>query len=204
MNKAIKAVSVVAGLLLIMLFVYAELSKWSQDPFVRSCEAPTITFSELKQENDNGIYVTEVLEIEDEGSCNLQYGLRWAYIDLYLMNDEDLTYYDAIGVNIIDNYSGNNTFHWTQEKLSFERNLSAQISNDNGTEFPIHIQNEMTGDREDYNHSSKYPRYSLTISVGDKMKIYGSGSDADGPAREGWSLKIRYVTGETVSEIKIA
>jgi len=204
MNKAIKAVSVVAGLLLIMLFVYAELSKWSQDPFVRSCEAPTITFSELKQENDNGIYVTEVLEIEDEGSCNLQYGLRWAYIDLYLMNDEDLTYYDAIGVNIIDNYSGNNTFHWTQEELSFERNLSAQISNDNGTEFPIHIQNEMTGDREDYNHSSKYPRYSLTISVGDKIKIYGSGSDADGPAREGWSLKIRYVTGETVSEIKIA
>ena len=90
MNKAIKAVSVVAGLLLIMLFVYAELSKWSQYPFVRSCEAPTITFSELKQENDNGIYVTEVLEIEDEGSCNLQYGLRWAYIDLYLMNDEEI------------------------------------------------------------------------------------------------------------------
>ena len=204
MNKAIKAVSVVAGLLLIMLFVYAELSKWSQDPFVRSCEAPTITFSELKQENDNGIYVTEVLEIEDEGSCNPRYGLRWAYIDLSLMNDENLTYYEARGVNIIDNYSGNNTFHWTQEELSFERNLSAQISNDNGTEFPIHIQNEMTGDREDYNHSSKYPRYSLTISVGDKIKIYGSGSDADGPAREGWSLKIRYVTGETISEIKIA
>ena len=200
-----KVAGVVGTLLLIVLFVYAILSPWNQDPFAghSSCEA-TITFSELKQEKDNGIYVTEVLEIEDEGSCNLQYGLRWAYIDLYLMNDEDLTYYDAIGVNIIDNYSGNNTFHWTQEELSFERNLSAQISNDNGTEFPIHIQNEMTGDREDYNHSSKYPRYSLTISVGDKIKIYGSGSDADGPAREGWSLKIRYVTGETVSEIKIA
>ena len=206
MNKTIKAVSVIAGLLLIMLGIYAILSPWNQDPFagLRSCEAPTITFSELKQENDNGIYVTEVLEIEDEGSCNLQYGLRWAYIDLSLMNDEDLTYYDAIGVNIIDNYSGNNTFHWTQEELSFERNLSAQISNDNGTEFPIHIQNEMTGDREDYNHSSKYPRYSLTISVGDKIKIYGSGSDADGPAREGWSLRISHGTGATISEIKIA
>tara|TARA_B100001094_G_scaffold237292_1_gene232508 strand:+ start:424 stop:987 length:564 start_codon:yes stop_codon:yes gene_type:complete len=187
-----------------MLFVYAELSKWSQGPFVRSCEAPTITFSELKQENDNGIYVTEVLEIEDEGSCNLQYGLRWAYIDLYLMNDEDLTYDMAVGTDIIDNYSGNNTFYWTQKELSFERNISAQISNDNGTEFPIHIQNEMTDPKEDYNHSAKYPRYSLTISVGDKIKIYGSGSDAEGPAREGWSLKIRYVTGETVSEIKIA
>ena len=210
MNKAIKAVSVVAGLLLIMLFVYAELSKWSQDPFVRSCEAPTITFSELKQENDNGIYVTEVLEIEDEGSCNPRYGLRWAYIDLSLMNDEDLTYYEATGVNIIDNYSGNNTFHWTQEELSFERNLSAQISNDNGTEFPIHIQNEMTGDSEDYNvtgdgNNIQYPRYSLTISVGDKIKIYGSGSETDGPAREGWSLRIKFnITGDTVGEIKIS
>ena len=206
MNKAIKAVSVVAGLLLIMLFVYAVLSPWNQGPAGYSSCAATITFSELKQENDNGIYVTEVLEIEDEGSCNPRYGLRWAYIDLSLMNDENLTYYEARGVNIIDNYSGNNTFHWTQEELSFERNLSAQISNDNGTEFPIHIQNEMTGDREDYNHSSKYPRYSLTISVGDKIKIYGSGSDADGPAREGWSLRISHGTidRETISEIKIA
>jgi len=188
-----------------VLFLYAAISPWHYPiGYIDPCDTPTITFSELKQENDNGIYVTEVLEIEDEGSCNLQYGLRWTYIDLFLMNDEDLTYYEAIGVNIIDNYSGNNTFHWTQEELSFERNLSAQISNDNGTEFPIHIQNEMTGDREDYNHSSNYPRYSLTISVGDKIKIYGSGSDADGPAREEWSLKIRYVTGETVSEIKIA
>ena len=209
MNKAIKAVSVVAGLLLIMLFVYAVLSPWNQGPAGYSSCAATITFSELKQENDNGIYVTEVLEIEDEGSCNPRYGLRWGYIDLSLMNDEDLTYYEATGVNIIDNYSGNNTFHWTQEELSFERNLSAQISNDNGTEFPIHIQNEMTGDSEDYNvtgdgNNIQYPRYSLTISVGDKIKIYGSGSDADGPAREGWSLRISHGTGATISEIKIA
>jgi len=208
MNKAIKAVSVVAGLLLIMLFVYAVLSPWNQGPAGYSSCAATITFSELKQENDNGIYVTEVLEIVDRGSCSIQSSLRWAYIDLSLMNDEK-TYYEAIGMNIIDNYSGNNTFHWTQEELSFERNLSAQISNDNGTEFPIHIQNEMTGDSEDYNvtgdgNNIQYPRYSLTISVGDKIKIYGSGSDADGPAREGWSLRISHGTGATISEIKIA
>ena len=124
---------------------------------------------------------------------------------LDLIDDEDLTYYDAIGMDIIDNYSGNNTFYWTQEELSFERNLSAQISNDNGTVFPIHIQNEMTGDRETYNHSSWSPRHWLTLSVGDKIKIYGSGSEADGLAREGWSLKIKYdPTGETLSEIKIS
>ena len=210
MNNTMKVAGVVGTLLLIVLFVYASLFAWYH-PIgnLTPCDTPTIVFSELKQENDNGIYVTEVLEIEDEGSCNLQYGLRWAYIDLSLMNDEDLTYYEATGVNIIDNYSGNNTFHWTQEELSFERNLSAQISNDNGTEFPIHIQNEMTGDSEDYNvtgdgNNIQYPRYSLTISVGDKIKIYGSGSDADGPAREGWSLRISHGTGATISEIKIA
>jgi hypothetical protein len=199
-----KAASIVGGLLLIVLGMSAVLYPWHYPiGYTDPCDTPTITFSELKQENDNGIYVTEVLEIESEESC----GLRWGQFYLYLIDDEDLTYYDAIGVDIIDNYSGNNTFHWTQEELSFERNLSAQISNDNGTEFPIHIQNEMTGDREDYNHSAipGGPRHWLTLSVGDKIKIYGSGSEADGPAKEGWLLRIKYdPTGESVGEIKIS
>ncbi len=88
MNNTMKVAGVAGTLLLIVLFVYATLSAW-QHPlqFIdhSSCAA-TITFSELKQENDNGIYVTEVLEIEDEGSCNPRYGLRWAYIDLSLIN----------------------------------------------------------------------------------------------------------------------
>ena len=204
MNNTMKVAGVVGTLLLIVLFVYASLFAWYH-PIgnLEPCEPPTIVFSEFKEEDNSGIYTTEVLEIDSEGSCGSS---RWGDFYLYLIDDEDLTYYDAIGMDIIDNYSGNNTFYWTQEELSFERNLSAQISNDNGTEFPIHIQNEMTGDSEDYNVTdhNQNPRYSLTISVGDKIKIYGSGSDADGPAREEWSLKIRYVTGETVSEIKIA
>jgi len=37
------------------------------------------------------------------------------------------------------------------------------------------------------------------------MIVYGSGSEADGIAREGWSLRIKFeITGETLSEIKIA
>ena len=65
----------------------------------------------------------------------------------------------------------------------------------------------MTGDREDYNHSAipGGPRHWLTLSVGDKIKIYGSGSEADGPAKEGWLLRIKYdPTGESVGEIKIS
>ena len=192
----------VLGVLILMILLsllYVPLPYYMENT---SCDTPTITFSEIKQENGTGIYVTEVLEVDGEGSC----GLVWGYFYLYLIDDEDLTYYDAIGGDIIDNYSGNNTFYWTQEELSFQRNLSAQISNDNGTEFPIHIQNEMTGDREDYNHSSPGgPRHWLTLSVGDKIKIYGSGSEADGPAKEGWLLRIKYdITGESVGEIKIS
>ena len=198
-----KVAGVVGTLLLIVLFVYASLFAWYH-PIgnLEPCEPPTIVFSEFKEEDNSGIYTTEVLEIDSEGSCGSS---RWGDFYLYLIDDEDLTYYDAIGMDIIDNYSGNNTFYWTQEELSFERNLSAQISNDNGTVFPIHIQNEMTGDKETYNHSARHPKAWLTMSVGDKIKIYGSGSEADGPAREGWSLRIKWdITGDTVGEIKIS
>ena len=200
-----KVAGVVGTLLLIVLFVYASLFAWHHPSGnLTLCDTPTIVFSEFKEEDNSGIYTTEVLEIDSEGSCGSS---RWGDFYLYLIDDEDLTYYDAIGMDIIDNYSGNNTFYWTQEELSFERNLSAQISNDNGTVFPIHIQNEMTGDREDYNHSAIRggPKHWLTLSVGDKIKIYGSGSETDGPAREGWSLRIKFnITGDTVGEIKIS
>ena len=200
MNTKMIAASVLGVLILMILLslIWVPLPYYMENT---PCDTPTITFSEIKQENGTGIYVTEVLEVDGEGSC----GLRWDYWGLYLIDDEDLTYHYEIGGSmIIDNYSGNNTFYWTQEELSFERNLSAQISNDNGTEFPIHIQNEMTGSREVYNHSSKHPRQWLTFSVGDKIKIYGSGSEADGPAIVGWSLRIMYYpTGEIVSKINI-
>ena len=196
-----KVAGVVGALLLIVLFVYASLFAWHHPSGNLSpCDTPSVVFSEFKEENNSGIYTTEVLEVSEE-SC----GSRWEDFYLYLIDDEDLTYYTATGNDIIDNYSGNNTFYWTQEELSSERNLSAQISNDNGTVFPIHIQNEMTGGRETYNHSSWSPRHWLTLSVGDKIKIYGSGSEADGPAREGWSLRIKFnITGETIGEVKIS
>ena len=201
MNNTMKVAGVVGALLLIVLFVYASLFAWHHPSGNLSpCDTPSVVFSEFKEENNSGIYTTEVLEVSEE-SC----GSRWEDFYLYLIDDEDLTYYTATGNDIIDNYSGNNTFYWTQEELSSERNLSAQISNDNGTVFPIHIQNEMTGGRETYNHSSWSPRHWLTLSVGDKIKIYGSGSEADGPAREGWSLRIKFnITGETIGEVKIS
>jgi len=206
MNNTMKVAVVVGTLLLIVLFVYASLFAWHHPSGnLTRCDTPTIVFSEFKEDDNSGIYTTEVLEIDGEGQPCQSGGSGWRYFYLYLIDDEDLTYYDAIGIDIIDNYSGNNTFYWTQEELSFERNLSAQISNDNGTVFPIHIQNEMTGDRETYNHSSWSPRHWLTFSVSDKIKIYGSGSEADGPAREGWSLRIKWdITGDTVGEIKIS
>ena len=208
MNNTMKIAVVVGTLLLLVLFVYASLFAWHH-PIgnLTPCDTPTIVFSDVKEEDNSGIYTTEVLDIDGGEQPCQSGGSGWRYFYLYLIDDEDLTYYDAIGVNIIDNYSGNNTFYWTQEELSFERNLSAQISNDNGTVFPIHIQNEMTGDRETYNHSAIQggPKHWLTLSVGDKIKIYGSGSEADGPAREGWSLRIKWdITGETVGEIKIS
>jgi len=202
LGKGTIALGVIGSCLILLVFTAALLSPWGGPYDSSLCgSTPKITFSEFEQENGTGIYVTKVLEVNGEGYCSL----RWDHWSLYLIDDEDLTYHHVIGGSeIIDNYSGNNTLHWTEEELSFERNRSAKISNDNGTEFPIHIQNEMTGPYEDYNRTNTYPRQCLSLSEGDKIKIYGSGSEADGPAKEGWLLRIEYdPTGEIVSKIII-
>ena len=196
MNKTIKAVSVIGGLLLIMLFVYAELSKWHIGPEDNSTTSPTITLSEFEQEDGTGIYITHVLEVTDGTGSDGKWDYaasktEWGKFTVQLIDNEGLTYHDHMGSRLIDNYSGNQTGAINQ---------STQISNDNGTEFPIHIQNHM-GPYEYYNYTPD--RDILLLSPGDMIKIYGSGSDADGPAREGWPLRIKYGR-ETVSEIKIA
>ena len=37
------------------------------------------------------------------------------------------------------------------------------------------------------------------VSKGDKIMVYGSGSEADGPASEGWKIKLKYTwTGDQI------
>ena len=204
-----KVAGVVGTLLLIVLFVYASLFAWhhpSGDLTV--CDTPTIVFSEFKEEDNSGIYTTEILEYEKSECSN-----AWKNMYIYLLDaegvahgDEDPDNWDERGFNggkFIANYEGENPSNI---------NMTSNIANDtNGTKYPLRIINNMSGvPYESYIFAGPYWRegsydYGLKLSVGDKIIVYGSGSEADGIAREGWSLRIKYqVTGETLSEIKIA
>ena len=56
--------------------------------------------------------------------------------------------------------------------------------------------NKMSGPSESYsdyyNKSRGYDK-GMKMSVGDTIMVYGSGNEADGPAKQGWSLRIMYV-----------
>ena len=196
MTYNMKTIAAMIILLGIIFVGTSMLYTWPVGIIENNCEGPNVVFSEFEQENNTGIYTTEVLEIT---GANKACSMRWESFHIYLIDSEGLTKYETRGVDIIDNYSGDN-----QENI----NWSSQVSNDNGTTFPVHIRNEMNNADEGYNCDIGCPgvvdicdnRW-LKLSVEDKIMVYGSGSEASGPANEGWALRIIHdVTGDSLTE----
>lgn len=208
MNNTMKVAGLVGALLLIVLFVYASLFAWHH-PIgnLSPCDEPSVVFSEFKEENNTGIYTTEIIEYEKTENCTN----AWKNMYVYLVDIEGVAHGDEDldngshgwfnGGKFVANYEGENPYNI---------NMTSNIANDtNGTKYPLRIINNMSGEPyESYIFAGPNWRsydYGLKLSVGDKIIVYGSGSEADGIAREGWSLRIKYEpTGETLSEIKIA
>jgi len=207
MNIIMKVISALVILTLIVVIMTNTLYTGTT-PLGPSCSggAPSVVFSEFKEENNSGIYTTEILEYEKTDCSN-----AWKNVHIYLLDAEGVAHGDEdywgnkkfYGGEIIANYEGDNPSNI---------NITSNMANDtNGTKYPVRIINNMSEDpslNESYNpnwrEGGSYD-YGLKLSVGDKIIVYGSGSEADGIAKEGWSLRIKYkVTGETLSEIKIA
>ena len=133
------------------------------------------TFSEFEEVDDTGIYVSEVLEM-DRGEmyqCSSDNKVRLSSLEIYLMDNEGFTNSTWDLWSLQDNYAGN-----IEETV----NLSSEIANDNGTIYPIHFESS------DLNSSSN-----PYLSVGDKIKVYGSGTEANGPAENGWYMRIKTI-----------
>lgn len=204
MDNIIKAISALVIIALIVLIVPGILYTGTT-PLAGCSGAPSVVLSEFKEENNSGIYTAEILEYEKTDCSN-----AWKNMYIYLLDaegvahgDEDLdngSYGWFNGGKFIANYGGENPNNI---------NMTSNIANDtNGTKYPLRIINNMSGGPyESYISAWREGSYDygLKLSVGDKIIVYGSGSEADGIAREGWSLRIKYeLTGETLSEIKIA
>ena len=181
-----KTVAIVGVCVLLLLAIgWAVLHSWvSACPLTHPGFNVRYTFSEFEEVDGTGIYVSEVLEMNrgEMDQCSADNKLAIKSLEIYLMDNQGLTAWPPSDVtetlwSLQDNYAGN----W-EEKV----NWSTEIANDNGTEFPIHFENQIDNDFEKYGES----RDELYLSIGDKIKVYGSGSEADGPAENGWSVQI--------------
>ena len=209
MNSTIKWSLAIVGIIGFTILLSAILYQQSPGQAFGPCDKPTVVFSEFKKENNSGIYTTEIIEYERTENCTN----AWKNMYIYLLDAEGVAHGDEDpdnfrdegwfdGGKFIANYEGENPNNI---------NMTSNIANDtNGTKYPLRIINNMSGEPyESYIVASEWREgsydYGLKLSVGDKIIVYGSGSEADGIAREGWSLRIKYEpTGETLSEIKIA
>tara|TARA_B100000686_G_scaffold142843_1_gene150321 strand:- start:38 stop:643 length:606 start_codon:yes stop_codon:yes gene_type:complete len=152
-------------------------------------------FSEFEEINGTGVYVSEVLQMNrgkmDQCSNDNKIAIR--SLDIYLMDNQGLTNFTGNLWSLQDNYAGN-----IEEKVNF----STEIRNDNGTLTPIHFENQMDNDFETYGESSDFRDNDdeLYLSIGDKIKVYGSGSEANGPAESDWTVRIKFTpTGDSIT-----
>ena len=192
-----KTVAIVGVCVLLLLAIgWAVLHSWvSACPLTHPGFNVRYTFSEFEEVDGTGIYVSEVLEMNrgEMDQCSADNKLTIKSLDIYLMDNQGLTAWPPSDVtetlwSLQDNYAGN----W-EEKV----NWSTEIANDNGTEFPIHFENQMDNDFEKYGESAPtwqevFREDELYLSVGDKIKVYGSGSEANGPAESDWSIIIKW------------
>ena len=187
--STIKNVAVFFVIVLILLVSAGVWYAWQVGPGcllvgVSPFASVQYTFSEFEEINGTGIYVSEVLEMDQEevNECfdnKVSLSVLW----VELIDNEGVTNFIELSKRLQDNYAGN-----IEENV----NLAKKVANDNGTEFPIHFENQMDNDFETYGESSDFRDNDdeLYLSIGDKIKVYGSGSEADGPSEKGWSVQI--------------
>ena len=186
MNSTIKWSLAIVGILGFTI-LYSSFAYVYPTEIVKadSCDKPTVVFSEFKEENNTGIYTTEILEYETAEPEKCPNNIPWGHFPLYLLDNQGNIYHETWYP--FANYEGGNQFHI---------NLTSDIVNDTeGAEYPVRIMNKMSGPSESYsdyfNKSRGYDR-GMKMSVGDTIMVYGSGNEADGPAKQGWSLRIMY------------
>ena len=192
--STIKNVAVFFVIVLILLVSAGVWYAWQGGPGcplvgISPFASVQYTFSEFEEINGTGIYVSEVLEMDqDEVNECFDNKVSLSVLWVELIDNEGVTNFIELSKRLQDNYAGN-----IEEKV----NLTKKVANDNGTEFPIHFENQMDKDFEKYGES----RAELYLSVGDKIKVYGSGSEANGPAESDWSIRIKWIAwGETIED----
>ena len=138
---------------------------------------PMITF--IVQESSSGAYHIEVIKV------TYQYDL--ADFKYYLKDETGSTYvggngFGEIALQVIagEEHGIENTYDGDDDRLE---NRASNISADDGTDFPVHF--------SDNDRDGK-------LSAGDQFTVYGTGTEANGPAEDNWRLDIQLDADGTI------
>jgi len=157
--------------------------------------SPNIDFlleSEFEKGNGTGLYTMELAAgpnlANHDDDCDPEL-IKIDNIRVSLLELDGSTYYHAELYHIDVNRGrfSSDDCH-TKDALA---NHSSNILKDNGTLFPVHFVNSIDDSLGEGIPHKLVPDCLVKtyLSKGDKFVVYGSGSEADGPASGGWTIK---------------
>ena len=194
MSTTIKSLAIVLVAILGIAVAGAVYYIWSESHLCGQAGAWAntgfISENEFVEVNGTGLYVMEL----GTGPNLADYDYPCApslitiiEVHLYLLDPEGNVHFNAVLGEIDVSFSGNDE-NWVSK--------AENVSKDNGTLFPVHFVNsidESLGEKYSDSPTCDLRCFRHTyISKGDKIMVYGSGSEADGPASEGWKIKLKH------------
>jgi len=191
-------ISVIAGSVFYIFYNYAYGGCAIMNP-----PSPNIDFlleSEFEKGNGTGLYTMELATgpnlANHDDDCDPEL-IKIDKIRVSLLELDRTTYYYAELYHIDVNQG-----RFSSDDCDYKdalANHSSNILKDNGTLFPVHFVNSIDDSLgEGIPHAFEPDCLVKTyLSKGDKFVVYGSGSEADGPASGGWTIKftISYASG---------
>jgi hypothetical protein len=143
-----------------------------QDSFLEQSEgAPIATF--FVEEGSDGIYYVDVIKVsKQEDLAGFSYFLKDTTGSTYVGGNG----FGEIAMQMINgneygidaSYDGNDT------QL---RNRATNVSDDDGSAYPVHFEDN---DRDGM------------LSSGDQFRVYGNGTETNGPAEDNWRLEVQF------------
>ena len=188
---------VIAFIAILGLIIAAVYYAWMSSPICGGAYSPPSSSylyeSEFVEVNGTGLYTMELAAgpnpADYDDHCDPEL-ITTTEIIVHLVDLEGNTHFQHSLYQLDVSFSGDECDSDFKDNMV---NQSSNVSKDNGTLFPVHFVNSIDNSLgENYSDGPACISKSY-LSKGDKIVVYGSGSEADGPASGGWKLRLTFV-----------
>ena len=190
---------VIAFIAILGLIIAAVYYAWMSSPICGGAYSPPsssyIYESAFVEVNGTGLYTMELAAgpnpADYDDHCDPEL-ITTTEIIVHLVDLEGNTHFQHSLYQLDVSFSGDECDSDFKDNMV---NQSSNVSKDNGTLFPVHFVNSIDASLgEGIPHALEPDCLVKTyLSKGDKIVVYGSGSEADGPASGGWKLRLTFV-----------